>query len=83
LHQAECRNKSVTNPKWPWGSWLLDDVNLAVALGVRSKSRGQLRMLCREFQKRSQLFIRVHNKPLPVALMRVSNPDCSPFGINC
>jgi hypothetical protein len=32
--------------------------------------------------KRSQLFIRVHNEPLSVA-MRVRNPDCSSVGINC
>jgi len=31
--------------------------------------------------KRSQLFIRTHNEPLPVVAMRVHNPDCSPFGI--
>jgi hypothetical protein len=35
-----------------------------------------------EFQKRSQLFIRVHNETLSVAAMRVCNPDCSPVGIN-
>jgi hypothetical protein len=31
------------------------------------------------FQKRGQLFIRVHNEPLSVAAVRVSNPDCSPL----
>jgi hypothetical protein len=35
-----------------------------------------------EFQKRSQLFIRVHNETLPVVAMRVNNPDRSPLGIN-
>ena len=35
-----------------------------------------------EFQKRSQLFIRVHNEALTVAAMRVSNPDCSSLRIN-
>jgi hypothetical protein len=34
-----------------------------------------------EFQKRSQLFIRVHNEALSVAAMCVNNPDCSPFAI--
>jgi hypothetical protein len=34
------------------------------------------------FQKRSQLFIRSHNEPLPVAAMRVSNPDRPPARIN-
>jgi hypothetical protein len=34
-----------------------------------------------EFEKRRQLFIRAHNEALSVA-MRVSNPDCSPLGIN-
>jgi hypothetical protein len=34
-----------------------------------------------EFQKSSQLFIRVHDETLSVAAMRVSNPDCSPVGI--
>jgi hypothetical protein len=34
-----------------------------------------------EFHKRGQLFIRTHNEPLPIAAMRVSNPDCSPVGI--
>src|SRR5438132_284909 len=34
-----------------------------------------------EFQKRSQLFIRMHNETLSVAAMRVSNPDRSPFTI--
>ena len=35
-----------------------------------------------DFQKRGQLFIRVHNETLSVAAMRVSNPDCWPLGIN-
>jgi hypothetical protein len=35
-----------------------------------------------EFEKRSQLFIRVHNETLSVAAMRVNNPDCSTLGIN-
>jgi hypothetical protein len=30
-----------------------------------------------EFQKRSQLFIGVHNEPLTVAAVCVGNPDCS------
>src|SRR5258708_643233 len=30
-----------------------------------------------EFEKGSQLFIRMHNETLSVASMRVSNPDCS------
>ena len=34
-----------------------------------------------EFHKRSQLFIRVHNETLPVAAMRVCNPDRSPVSI--
>jgi hypothetical protein len=33
------------------------------------------------FQKSSQDFIGAHNEMLSIA-MRVSNPDCSPFGIN-
>jgi len=35
-----------------------------------------------QFQKRSQLFIRVHNEPLSVVAMCVSNPDRLPVGIN-
>jgi hypothetical protein len=35
-----------------------------------------------EFQKRCQLFIRSRNETLSVAAMRVTNPDCSPVGIN-
>jgi hypothetical protein len=35
-----------------------------------------------QFQKRRQLFIRAHNETLPVAAMRVSNPDHSPVGIH-
>jgi hypothetical protein len=36
---------------------------------------------CRfKFDKRGQLFIRVHNETLSVIAMRVRNPDCSPFG---
>jgi hypothetical protein len=31
------------------------------------------------FTKRGQLFIRVRNKTLSVAAIRVSNPDCSPL----
>jgi hypothetical protein len=30
-----------------------------------------------KFKKRSQLFIRANDETLPVAVMRVSNPDCS------
>ena len=33
-----------------------------------------------KFQKRSQLFIGVHDKTLSVVAMCVDNPDCSPFG---
>jgi hypothetical protein len=36
----------------------------------------------REFKKRSQLFVGVHNEALTVAAMRISNPDRSPVGIN-
>jgi len=35
-----------------------------------------------KFQKRGQLFVRVHNEPLSVAAMRVNNPDRSPLRIN-
>jgi hypothetical protein len=35
-----------------------------------------------QFQKRSWLLIRTHNETLPVAAMRVNNPDRSPVGIN-
>jgi hypothetical protein len=35
-----------------------------------------------EFQKRRQLFIRMHNETLSVAAMCVSNPDRSPVRIN-
>jgi hypothetical protein len=35
-----------------------------------------------KFQKRRQLFIRVHNETLSVIAVRVSNPDRSPTGIN-
>jgi len=34
-----------------------------------------------KFKKRRQLFIGTHNEPFSVA-MRISNPDCSPVGIN-
>jgi len=34
-----------------------------------------------KFDKRRQLLIRSHNETLSVATMRISNPDCSPFGI--
>jgi hypothetical protein len=34
-----------------------------------------------KFHKRSQLFIRMHNKTVSVAAMRVSNADCSPARI--
>jgi hypothetical protein len=34
------------------------------------------------FQKRRQLFIRMHNETLPIAALCVSDPDCSPIGIN-
>jgi len=30
-----------------------------------------------QFQKRGQLFVRVHNEALSVAAMCVNNPDCS------
>jgi hypothetical protein len=33
-----------------------------------------------KFNKRAELFIRVHNETLPVT-MRVNNPDRSPVGI--
>jgi hypothetical protein len=33
-----------------------------------------------EFQKRSQLFIRVHNETLSVVAMAVNDPDYSPVG---
>jgi hypothetical protein len=32
-----------------------------------------------KFQKSRQLLIRLHNETLPVAAMRVSNPDRSPL----
>jgi hypothetical protein len=35
-----------------------------------------------KFQKRHQLFIRVHNEALTTVAMCVNNPDRSPFGIN-
>ena len=35
-----------------------------------------------QFNKRSQRFIRMHNETLSVVAMCVSNPDCSPVGIN-
>jgi hypothetical protein len=35
-----------------------------------------------QFDKRSQLFIRVNNETLSVVAMCVRNPDCSPAGIN-
>jgi len=37
---------------------------------------------CRfEFEKSGKFFIRVHNEPLPVVAVRISNPDCSPLKI--
>ena len=35
-----------------------------------------------EFQKSSQLIIRMHNETLSVVTVRVCNPDRSPVGIN-
>jgi hypothetical protein len=35
-----------------------------------------------KFEKRSQLFIRVHNVTLSIVAMRVNNPDRSPVGIH-
>jgi hypothetical protein len=35
-----------------------------------------------KLDKRRQLFVSVHNKPLSVAAMRVSNEDCSPVRIH-
>jgi hypothetical protein len=35
-----------------------------------------------EFQKRSQLIIRVHDEPLSVVAVCICNPDRSPVGIN-
>jgi hypothetical protein len=35
-----------------------------------------------EFDKRSQLFIRTHNKTVISVATRISNPDGSPVGIN-
>jgi len=35
-----------------------------------------------KFQKRCQLFIRVHNEALSIIAVRVSNPDRSPVGLN-
>jgi hypothetical protein len=35
-----------------------------------------------QFEKRSQLFIRVRNKTLSVVAVCVCNPDCSPVEIN-
>jgi hypothetical protein len=34
-----------------------------------------------QFQKRGQLFIGVHNEALPVATMRIRNPDRSPLRV--
>jgi hypothetical protein len=36
-----------------------------------------------QFQKRSELVVGVHNEASSVAAMRVSNPDCSAFAIQC
>jgi hypothetical protein len=35
-----------------------------------------------QFQKCSQLYIGLHNETLPIAAVRVGNPDRSPFRIN-
>jgi len=35
-----------------------------------------------QFQKRGQFLISMHNEALSVIAVRVSNPDCSPFGVN-
>jgi hypothetical protein len=35
-----------------------------------------------KLDKRSQLFTRPHDEMFSIAAMRVSNPDCSPAGIN-
>jgi len=49
---------------------------------LRNQTHRELVYRPLQFQKRSQLFIRTHNVTLSVAAMRVSNPDCSPLGIN-
>jgi len=35
-----------------------------------------------DFQKRRQLLIGPQNETLSIVAMRISNPDCSPVGIN-
>jgi hypothetical protein len=35
-----------------------------------------------KFKKRWQLFVRSHNETLPIIVVRVSNPDRSPAGVN-
>jgi hypothetical protein len=35
-----------------------------------------------QFQKRSQLFVGVHNEPLAIVAVCVNNPDCSPITIH-
>ncbi len=35
-----------------------------------------------QFNKRGQFFIRANDETLPVATMRVNNPDCSSVRIN-
>jgi hypothetical protein len=48
---------------------------------VSSKKRAATPNRRFEFEKRSELFIRVHNEPLSVIAMRVSNEDRSPVAI--
>jgi len=35
-----------------------------------------------KFEKRGQLFIRVHNKTLSVIAVRICNEDCSPVAVH-
>jgi hypothetical protein len=48
--------------------------------GFEIKRHGQ--HLTFKFNKRAELFIRVHNETLSVVSVRISNPDRSPLRIN-
>jgi hypothetical protein len=71
----------VDNPKRPrsWVEWTFDWRScFSQSILVISTER----IANSSFHKRGQLFIGTHNKTFSASAMRISNPDCSPLGIN-
>jgi len=50
--------------------------------GWNSSGSGEVTNRRIDFQKSSQLFIRVRNETLSIVAMRVNDPDCSPLRVN-